>query len=181
VTESFLSEDVTWSRFIKVCSNEMNLREDSIPEFSWKFSNGPGSKQWTKLSESSYHRMMVAAAKRIRDRAKREPDLKDPDLGSGWRIDLDLENEVEMNEDGSGEDEAASATEKEKKEEKKKGKGKVREQKKRPKGKKRKYRERAKVRRAPIIWILLSLTLQMFSATKESKKIGLIRRIRLGE
>jgi hypothetical protein len=129
----------------------MNLREGSIPEFSWKFSSGPWSKQWTKLSEGSYHRMMVVAAKRIRDQAKREPGLKDPDLGSGWRIDLDLKNEVEINEDGSGEDEAASVKEMEKKEKKKKGKGKARERKKRLKGKKRKRREQAMVCRAPII------------------------------
>lgn len=100
-----------------------------MPEFSWKFSNGTGSKVWTTLSESSYHRMMEAAAKRIQARAKKEGDLKDPDLGFGWRVDLMLENEVEMiqEEDGNSYDEVALAKEEKKGagKKKKKLKGKI--------------------------------------------------------
>ena len=137
MTETYLSEDVTWPTFIRVCSKEMNLREDSVPEFSWKFSNGTGSKVWTTLSESSYHRMMEAAAKRIQARAKKEGDLKDPDLGFGWWVDLMLENEVEMiqenevemiqEEDGNSYDEVALAKEEKKGagKKKKKLKGKI--------------------------------------------------------
>ena len=126
----------------------MNLKEGSVPEFSWKFSNGPGSKVWTTLSGSSYGRMMETAAKRIRARAKKESGLKDPDLGFGWRIDLQLENEVAMvsaSEGSGGEGETALAMEKEKK---RKGKGRKKEKKK-PKGKtsrKRKHSQPTKVR-----------------------------------
>ena len=67
-----------------------------MPEFSWKFSNGAGSKTWTVLTEDSYPRMMEAAAKRIRAWARKESGLKDPDLGSGWWIDLKLENSVDV-------------------------------------------------------------------------------------
>ena len=136
MTESYFSEEITWPRFIKVCSQEMRLQGDSVPEFSWKFSNGTGSKIWTTLSGSSYLRMMEAAAKRIRARAKKESGLKDSDLGSGWRIDLRLENKVRTveKENYSDEDEAASTEEKKKKKKKtKESKGKARTKRKRDK------------------------------------------------
>jgi len=65
VSESYFTEDLPWQKFISVCSEEMRLKEGYVPKFSWKFSNGMGSKVWTTLSESSYSRMMVEAAKRI--------------------------------------------------------------------------------------------------------------------
>lgn len=136
VTESYLSDDVTWPTFMSICSDEMNLREGSVPEFSWKFSNGPGSKVWTTLSESSYRRMMGAAARRIRARAKKEGDIKDIDLGSGWRIDLRLENEVETVEKECSSDDGEEVLTKEREKKGKKGKGKA--EKKKSKGKKRK-------------------------------------------
>lgn len=82
---------------------------------------------------------MEAAAKRIRARAKKESGLKDPDLGSGWRIDLQLENKVQMieKEINSDEDEIAVVKEKEKeKKRKRKSKGKAPMKRKRGKQKK---------------------------------------------
>lgn len=149
MTETYLSEDVSWPTFIRVCSEEMNLKERSVPEFSWKFSNGTGSKIWTTLSESSYRRMMETAAKRIRARAKKESGLKDPDLGFGWRIDLRLENKVETNEEedaSEGLDEMLLAKQKEKE---RKAKAKAKKKKKKSKAKtpmKRKRGEQTKVR-----------------------------------
>ena len=125
-----------------------------MPKFSWKFSNGLGSKLWTTLSESSYHRMMETAAKRIRARAKKECGLKDPDLGFGWRIDLRLENEVETiseGEDGGDENEIAPAAEKEKKR-KVKTKGKKEKKSKGKTSKKRKRSQGTKVCCPPIIY-----------------------------
>lgn len=129
MTETYFTEDLPWTTFVSICSKEMNLREGSIPEFSWKFDCGAGSKVWTTLSKDSYPRMMVAAAKRIRARAKREADLKDPDLGSGWRIDLKLENKVQVVEKEHGSDEDEEASVREKAEGKGKGKGKKRRRK----------------------------------------------------
>ena len=95
-TENYLSEDVTWSRFIKVCSENMRLRDGYVPRLAWKFSDGRGSKEWITLdNEDSYQRMMRAGARRIRNRVKKESNVKDPDLGCGWRIDLKLRNKVE--------------------------------------------------------------------------------------
>ena len=115
-----------------------------MPEFSWKFSNGPGSKVWTTLSESSYPRMMKAAAKKIRARAKREGDLKDADLGFGWRIDLMLENQVEVvsEEEDGGDNNEVTTKEREKKVKKGKGKKGTKDK---SKGKKRKHHGRTKV------------------------------------
>lgn len=54
--------------------------------------------------EDAYGRMMKAAAKRIRDRAKRESNLEDADLSSGWRIDLRVLNEVKRIKEKEGEE-----------------------------------------------------------------------------
>ena len=156
MTASYFTEDLPWPTFIAVCSKEMDLREGSVPEFSWKFSNGSGSKTWTTLSESSYYRMMVDAAKRIRARAKKESDLKDADLGSGWRIDLKLENKVEVNRKVSTSD---KDTEKEKKKKKKKkSKGKM--------PAKRKRGRQNKVPDLPIRILLQLISVDIFSHEK---------------
>jgi hypothetical protein len=106
LSETYLSEDVTWSRFVKAASEEMCLREGYVPRLAWKFSNRSGSKMWTTLSdERAYECMMEAGAKRIRARAKRESNLKDADLASGWRIDLQVLNKVERIRDKDDEDE----------------------------------------------------------------------------
>ena len=95
LSESWLSENVSWPTFIKVASTEMRLQEGFTPDLAWKFSNGPGSKMWIALSdERSYRRMMEAGAKRIRNRAKKESNLKEPNYGSGWRIDIKILNYV---------------------------------------------------------------------------------------
>lgn len=39
--------------------------------------------------------MMKTAAERIRARAKKEANIKDPDLGFGWRIDIQPTTKVE--------------------------------------------------------------------------------------
>jgi len=123
-TESYLSEDITWSRFIKVCSEEMRLRDGCVPELAWKFSDGRGSKEWITLQdEDSYKRMMGAGARRIRTRAKKESGVKDPDLGYGWRIDLKVRNKVErIEEEEDEEDVTVPARGKEKERVKKKKK-----------------------------------------------------------
>ena len=122
-TESYLSEDITWSRFNKICSAEMRLREGCIPELAWKFSDGQGSKEWILLrDEDSYKRMMEAGASRIHARAKKESNLKDANLAHGWRIDLKLRNKVQrIEEEEDEEDVAVSVKVKEKMKKKKKG------------------------------------------------------------
>ena len=134
-SEGYFSENVTWSTFVSACSENMRLREGCIPELAWKFNGGPGCKEWTTLSdEGSYHRMMEAAAKRIRSRAKKEANLKDADLGSGWRIDLKVLNNVQrVEEPEDDEDEMVSTKGKEKK---KKSKGKAPKRRKRGEHKK---------------------------------------------
>ena len=48
--------------------------------------------------------MMQAGARRIRSCAKKESNMKDPDLGYGWRIDLKVRNKVERVEEDDEED-----------------------------------------------------------------------------
>jgi hypothetical protein len=129
-TEGFVREDVTWRRFNILCSEEMRLREGCEPQLAWKFSDGRGSKEWITLGdEGAYKRMMAAAARRIRARAKKESNLEDPDLSHGWRIDLKVRNKVERIEEEEDEEDAmvpAKGKEKEKtKKRKKRSKEKV--------------------------------------------------------
>jgi len=65
---------------------------------------------------------MKAAAKRIRDRAKREGNPKDADISSGWRIDLKVMNKVKRIVEKEGEEDTRYPV-KGKKETKKKKKG----------------------------------------------------------
>ncbi|KAF9785386.1 hypothetical protein BJ322DRAFT_1108826 [Thelephora terrestris] len=92
-TETYLSEDIT---------------------------NGRGSREWVTLhDEKSYERMMKTAAERIRARARKEADIKDPDLAFGWCIELKLRNKVKrLREDGEGGRDDAIIITKERKEEK---------------------------------------------------------------
>ena len=84
-----MSEDVKWPRFQKVCYENMQLREGCEPQLTWKFNDGRGSKEWITLQdEGSYARMMKAGAERIRARARKETNIKEPNLGFGWRIDI---------------------------------------------------------------------------------------------
>lgn len=128
VSESYLSEDVQWETFIAVASEEMRLQEGFVPDLAWKFNNGAGSKTWVTLTdERSYKRMMESGAKRIRDRAKKEPDAKDVDLAYGWKIDLKVLNHVlrcPTEETYVSEVEAESSKKKKSKKSKKKSKGK---------------------------------------------------------
>ena len=39
-TESYLSEDVQWDNFVKVCYKNMQLQEGCKPQLTWKFSDG---------------------------------------------------------------------------------------------------------------------------------------------
>ncbi|KAF9778370.1 hypothetical protein BJ322DRAFT_1025084 [Thelephora terrestris] len=150
LSETYLSEDVTWSRFIKVASGEMRLREGFVPRLAWKFSSGSGSKMWTTLSdERAYKRMMEAGAKRIRARAKRESNLKDADLASGWRIDLQVLNKVERIRDKDDEDEGELSKEKKVKAKAKKKPKKKSSAVKRKRGAPKKSRKKAKQVRDP--------------------------------
>lgn len=67
--------------------------------------------------------MVKAGAKRIQDRAQKEHDIKDPDLASGWRIDLEVMNEVQRIEDEDDKEEAEMEAEGRKEKEKSKKKG----------------------------------------------------------
>jgi hypothetical protein len=114
-TETFLSEDVSWPRFVSVSSDMMRLREGCVPRLAWKFNSGPHSREWVTLDdEKGYKRMMEMGAKRIRDRAKKESNLKDPDLAHGWRIDLKVRNKVDRIEEEEEEEDTAVAKGKEK-------------------------------------------------------------------
>lgn len=139
--ESYLSKDVTWPRFISVSSENMRLRDGWVPELAWKFSKGSGSRDWTILAdEGAYHRMMEAAAKRIRANAKRARE--EPDLGSGWWIDLKVMNDVQRVEAENNEDGTVST------------KGKEKERKKKPKRKSPKKRKRGGNKKVFFAWQL---------------------------
>ena len=104
--------------------DEMRLREGCEPQLAWKFSDGRGSKEWITLhDEDSYKRMIQAGAKRIRDRAKKESNLKDADLSHGWRIDIKVRNKVQrIEEEADDEDMTVPAEGKEREKTKKKRK-----------------------------------------------------------
>ncbi|KAF9653508.1 hypothetical protein BDM02DRAFT_3265237, partial [Thelephora ganbajun] len=122
-TETYLSEDITWPTFIKICSDNMRLREGSKPKLAYKFSDGRPSKDWITLQdEDAYKHLMKTAAKRIRDRAKKESNLKDADLGFRWRIDLRVTNKVKRIKEEGEEDEDTAESEKGKEKEKTKKK-----------------------------------------------------------
>ena len=162
-TEGYVSEDVTWARFRIICSQEMCLREGYEPQLAWKFSDGRGSKEWITLDdEESYKRMMDAGAKRIRARAKKESNLKDPDFSHGWRIYLKVRNKVQRIEEEADEEDATALVG-----------GKEREKTKKKKKKKSKKvttkRKHGRQNKAfPVLTVILSqLTLGMFLASKE--------------
>ena len=168
VSESYLSEDVTWSRFIKIACTEMHLREGCVPELKWKFSNGTGSKSWIKLSDGySYDRMVKAGAKRIRDRAQKESNIKDPDLASGWRIDLEVMNEVQRieDEDDKEEVEVEAGGKKEKEKSKKKGS--------KAKGTKRQKRnEQKKVTTSPDQRLVIVTDMRFIFSPEKSRSVS---------
>jgi len=125
LSEAYLGEDVTWPRFISVASQEMHLRAGCVPKLAWKFSNGPGSKVWVTLSdEHSYKHMMEAGAKQIWACAKRESNLKDPNLALGWRIDLRVLNKVQRKGPEEGDEGEVELLKKKKEKEKAKAKAK---------------------------------------------------------
>ena len=73
----------------------MQLRDGCEPQLTWKFNDGRGLKEWITLQdEGSYAHMMKAGAERIRARARKEANIKEPKLGFGWRIDIRPATEV---------------------------------------------------------------------------------------
>ena len=115
-TESYLSEDVQWDDFVKVCYENMQLREGCEPQLTWKFSDGRGSKDWITLQdEGAYKCMMKTAAERVRSRVKKEPNITDPDLRFGWRVDIQPATSVQRVEEA--EDMVASFGEREREDE----------------------------------------------------------------
>ena len=84
------------------------MQEGCEPQLAWKFSNGHGSKDWTTLQdEEAYGRMMKAGAEWVRVQAKKEANLKDPDLGSGWWIDINPTTNVQWVEEVAEEEDMA--------------------------------------------------------------------------
>lgn len=127
-TESYISENVTWRSFTITCYENMVLQEDCKPQLTWKFSDGRGSKDWITLhDEGAYKRMMKAGAERIRARAKKETDIRDADLGFGWRIDIKPATKVKriVDEEAEGEEDAAVSVKGKESDKKKKGKKRV--------------------------------------------------------
>jgi len=129
---------------MEFCSEIMRLLPGYKPKLAWKFSDGRGSKEWITLyDEDSYRRMMKAAAKRIRDRAKKESNLKDADLSAGWRIDLKVLNKVERIVEKEGEEDTRYPVFREETKEKKRKKKKKGAKEKVPKKRKRGGKKKA--------------------------------------
>jgi len=69
--------------------------------------------------------MMIAAARWIWTRAKKESDLEEPDLSHGWRIDLKVRNKVERIEEGEDKEDVIVSVKGKEKEKTKKRKKKL--------------------------------------------------------
>lgn len=131
--ECWLSEGVTWPRFLSTCRESMLLREDFEPRLAWKFGKGPGSKDWVRLKdEESYKRMMGAGVARVRADAKKTGEKARYGKQDWWIAIKTLNRAERVETEGKSEEDEVVPEPKEKG---KKRKGKLKEKK--PKKRKR--------------------------------------------